>query len=339
MSNPFEENPFEDGNTRTHNRNGSSSGNPWGLGSGSSLSSVRKHNASTASSSALNSAPPRPTTPAGPAGAAGGNGGFKVASIGGGVGSGNGGGGYSQREADLEKREAELRNREARLNERENAMGDYKPPNWPPCRPIVYHDIENDIPDSGKWLVKRLYYAFFLSSAAYFMNFVAAFALLVVKAESAGGNFGLALVIFLVGTPVSFTFWCLLKDVNIAGVKHDRSIQFFLFFFNYGFHLAVSALLAVGIPGWGGAGVIYTLSEIGDQIGTGILCAIASGLLGFEVLYGLWQIKAVSSYFKSRGMTSDQAKQQAISGFANSGVGRDITAAAIKSSMAPDTRK
>jgi hypothetical protein len=47
------------------------------------------------------------------------------------------------------------------------------------------------------------------------------------------------------------------------------------------------------VPGWGGAGIIYTLSAIGDNIGIGILCAINSGFLIFECLYGLWQIKAV----------------------------------------------
>ncbi|KAJ3117300.1 Secretory carrier-associated membrane protein 5 [Phlyctochytrium bullatum] len=233
----------------------------------------------------------------------------------------------SAREAEIERREAELRHREARLAEKESNLSDYNPPNWPPCRPLVYHDIQNDIPEGGRWLVKRLYMGFYLSSVAYLMNFVAAFALLVVKAESAGGTFGLALVIFLVGIPVS------------SGVKHDRSISFFLFFFNYGFHLAVSALLSVGIPGWGGAGVIYTLAQIGSNPGAGILCAIASGLLIFEVVYGVWQMKAVSGYYRSKGLTAEQAKQQAISGVASSNIGREFAGAALRSQMAPDASR
>ncbi|KAJ3211415.1 Secretory carrier-associated membrane protein 5 [Dinochytrium kinnereticum] len=233
----------------------------------------------------------------------------------------------SSREAEIERREAELRHREAKLAEKESQLGDHHPPNWPPCKPMVYHDIQNDIPETGRWLVKRLYMAWYLSCAAYLANFAAAFALLVVKAENAGGTFGLALVIFLVGIPVS------------SGVKHDRSISFFLFFFNFGFHLAVSALLAVGIPGWGGAGIIYCLSQIGSNPGAGILCAIASSLLIFEVVYGVWQIKAVSAYYRSKGLTAEQAKQQAINGVASSGFGRELAGAAVRSSMAPDAAR
>jgi hypothetical protein len=66
----------------------------------------------------------------------------------------------ASREAEIERREAELRYRETKLQERESMLSDLKPPNWPPCRPLVYHDIQNDIPESGRWLVKRVYSAF-----------------------------------------------------------------------------------------------------------------------------------------------------------------------------------
>ncbi|KAI9355953.1 scamp family-domain-containing protein, partial [Zopfochytrium polystomum] len=234
------------------------------------------------------------------------------------------------REAELERREQELKAREARLKEREKEVGGYHPPNFPPFKPLVYHDIQNDIPEAGRWLVKRLFMAWWLSTATYVINFCAAFGLLIAKAESGGGTFGLALVIMLVGTPVSFVFW---YQPVYNGVKRDRSISFFLFFFNYGFHLAFSALLAIGIPGWGGAGVIYTLQQLGSNIGVGILCAIASTLLIFEVVYGLWQMKAVSGYYRSKGLTAQQAKEQAIQGVAASGIGRELAGAAIKTSF------
>jgi hypothetical protein len=69
------------------------------------------------------------------------------------------------------------------------------------------------------------------------------------------------------------------------------------------------------------------------------MCAISSALLIFEVVYGLWQIKAVSGYYRSKGMTAEQAKQQALQGVAQSGFGRELAGAALKSSMAPDMRK
>ncbi|KAJ3214441.1 Protein kinase alk2 [Dinochytrium kinnereticum] len=250
----------------------------------------------------------------------------------------------SSREAELERKEQELKAREAKLAEREKTVGTFKPPNFPPFRPLVYHDIQNDIPEQARWLVKRLFMAWWLSTATYVMNFAAAFALLIVKAESSGGTFGLALIIMLIGIPVSFVFWYQPLYFNFlttkpAGVKTDRSISFFLFFFNFSFHLAVSALLAVGIPGWGGAGVIYCLSQLGSQLAVGVLCAISSSLFIFEVVYGLWQIKAVQGYYRSKGLTMEQAKQQAIEGVASSSVGREVAGAAIRSAYAADTRK
>ncbi|KAJ3096852.1 Secretory carrier-associated membrane protein 5 [Phlyctochytrium planicorne] len=236
--------------------------------------------------------------------------------------------GASDRERDLERREREIKEREAKLTEREKTVGKLHPPNFPPFRPLVYHDIQNDIPQQGQWLVKRLFMAWWLSSVTYIVNFAACFALLIVKAESAGGTFGLALIIMLIGIPVSFVFW---YQPLYNGVKSDRSISFFLFFFNFSFHLAVSALLAVGIPGWGGAGVIYSLSQLGSNIAVGALCAVSSSLLIFEVVYGLWQIKAVQGYYRSKGLTMEQAKQQAIEGVASSSVGKEMAGAALKS--------
>lgn len=266
---------------------------------------------------------------------------------------GSGGSGKTAKEIELERREAALRAKEIevlkvpcsnntqaspyihahppfieKLADREKNAGSYKAPNFPKCRPVVYHDIEADIPEGGKWLVKRLYFCWWLAMTTYLVNLAACLALLIVKADSAGGNFGLSLVYFLVGTPVSWNFW---YQAIYNGVKHDRSVSFFLFFFNYGFHIAFSGLLAVGIPGWGGAGIIYTIATIGSDVGCGIVCGIASGLLCFEVVYGLWSVKNASVYYRSKGMSVDAAKREAAQGVASSGIGRELAAGAVKS--------
>ncbi|KAI9206298.1 scamp family-domain-containing protein [Polychytrium aggregatum] len=237
----------------------------------------------------------------------------------------------SQKEIELEQRELAIKYREDKLKEREEKMVDFHAPNWPPFRPIIYHDIEKDIPQRGKPLVKRLYAAWMIATATYLMNCIASFSILVTKGESGGGTFGLSLIILLVGTPVSFVFW---YRPLYTGVKADRSISFFLFFFNYSFHLAFAALLAVGIPGWGGAGVIYTLSQMGNNLPSGILCAISSAFLIGEVVYGLWQIKTVSAFYRSRGLTMEQAQREAVAGVASSQVGQEFAKQAVKGTLA-----
>ncbi|TPX67052.1 hypothetical protein SpCBS45565_g04006 [Spizellomyces sp. 'palustris'] len=239
--------------------------------------------------------------------------------------------GKSIRELDLEKREAEVRLKEAQIAEREKQLNAFQIPNWPKFRPMIYHDIEKDIPEGGRWLVKRVYWAWYLAVLVYFVNAIAAFSLLVTKGEAGGATFGLALIIFLIGTPVSFVFW---YRPLYNGVKQDSSISFFFFYFNYGFHLGVAALFAVGIPGWGGCGVILALSQLGKNVPSGVLCAISAGLFIFECVYGLWQIKNATVYFRSKGMSAQQARNQAVAGFAGSKVGKELAGQAVKTAVA-----
>ncbi|KAJ3176842.1 hypothetical protein HDU87_004773 [Geranomyces variabilis] len=244
----------------------------------------------------------------------------------------NSGGAPLSREMELQRREADVAQREARLKDRERAVGTHDVPNWPKFKPMIYHDIEKEIPLRGRWLVKRVYMAWILAVIVYLVNCIAAFSLLVTNASSGGVTFGISLLILLVGTPVSFVFW---YRPLYNGVKGDSSSSFFFFWFNYGAHLGVAALLAVGIPG----GVILTLAQFKNNLPSAIICMISSALLIFEVFYGSWQIKSASVYFRSRGMSAEQAKTEAVTGFASSKAGRDIAGAAVKSAVANEVRR
>ncbi|KAH6570131.1 hypothetical protein BASA50_004793 [Batrachochytrium salamandrivorans] len=236
----------------------------------------------------------------------------------------------SAREIELDARETELRLREAKVSMREKDAGDYHPPNWPPFRPMVYHDIEGDIPKNGQWLVKRLFSGWYLASLTFLLNLIAAFSLLVTKAESAGATFGIALLMTFLGIPMSFVFWY--RSLYL-GVKHDRSINFMFFFFNYSCHLAIMVIMCIGIPGWGGAGFIYMFSQFNTNLGSAILCIISSSFFIFQVLYGIWQIKAVHTYFRSKGLTTDQARNQAVQGVASSKIGQEVGRQAVKQAV------
>lgn len=58
------------------------------------------------------------------------------------------------REAELEKREQELRRKEAALAASGGAVDHRVVANFPPCLPIVHHDIINDIPDYNKAITR-----------------------------------------------------------------------------------------------------------------------------------------------------------------------------------------
>lgn len=60
----------------------------------------------------------------------------------------------SAREAELAKREQELRRKEAALATTGGTVDHRLVANFPPCLPMVHHDIINDIPDYNKGIMR-----------------------------------------------------------------------------------------------------------------------------------------------------------------------------------------
>lgn len=78
--------------------------------------------------------------------------------------------------SELDRREAELNRREQQLEYRERKVGEVqeklkdtldRSPNWPKCRPVLYHSIKDEIPEGGQRLVKRVYFAWYRMSACH----------------------------------------------------------------------------------------------------------------------------------------------------------------------------
>ena len=136
----------------------------------------------------------------------------------------------------LERQQAELEQREKRLAERERELRNshqglpreknFPPlPQWFPCRPCLYQDINVEIPGEFQIWVRYLYYLwlsktnplshlffhrFLIVSSAYVgtlaLNIVAALANLLV--DSSGiATFGLAIFYFILFTPASYLCW------------------------------------------------------------------------------------------------------------------------------------
>jgi hypothetical protein len=60
------------------------------------------------------------------------------------------------------------------------------------------------------------------------------------------------------------------------------------------------------------------------KLTAGILCAIATGLFVIQVLYGLWQIKSVSVYFRNNKFSFKDVKREVAVGLTTSDLGRTI---------------
>ena len=72
-----------------------------------------------------------------------------------------------QKELELERREQALEYRERKLEEVKEIYTKGKPPaNWPRFRPLIYHDIQADIPEVSRNICKRVYFSWIRTWAA-----------------------------------------------------------------------------------------------------------------------------------------------------------------------------
>ena len=108
----------------------------------------------------------------------------------------------ARREARLERAEASLAAREARQDHGQRA-----PKNWPPCYPVLRHDIEADYPPANRPTMRVAHAAWTLAAAGYLLNaVVVTFAFFGAVGASVGDWF-LAVAYALAGVPLSRWGW------------------------------------------------------------------------------------------------------------------------------------
>lgn len=126
-------------------------------------------------------------------------------------GSSRGGDETAARMEEIRRREMELEQRERNLGQREEHIRRHGHHNWPPkpfwpFAPLIFHDIEQEIPSDSRVIVLtlyRLWLAFVLTAV---LNLVACILLLVSGAEDGAKDMGGSIVdLFIV--PLAFLLW------------------------------------------------------------------------------------------------------------------------------------
>jgi len=166
-------------------------------------------------------------------------------------------------EASLSKKEQELKRREEALNRREQQIDQQEKtiqtskgtriPNWPRCRPFIYHNIVEDIPSpEGVALVTRAYGGWFALIGCLGVNLASLLASVIIRgAPIAIQSFFLSLAYALFCTPSSFLIYRLVYQ---AARKSKTSLYFLYFIFLWLEILVYIGVFVLGIDGWGGAG-------------------------------------------------------------------------------------
>lgn len=176
---------------------------------------------------------------------------------------------FQRRQEELERKAAELARREEELK---NSSYNARTNNWPPLpsflpfQPCFYQDINVDIPVEFQEMVKRLYYLWLFHALLMLYNLVAGTCLLFSGNDTTGSTFGLSLVYAIFFIPLSYLCWF---RPAYKAFRSDSSFNFMVFFFIFFCQFCFSLIMALGIKGSGGSGLITCIVTFQNKDATG----------------------------------------------------------------------
>ncbi|RKP27112.1 scamp family-domain-containing protein [Syncephalis pseudoplumigaleata] len=235
------------------------------------------------------------------------------------------------REAELQRREQELAEREQRLRDEaeaiRNAPGVLRAPNFPFFYPLFYLDINVEIPESERHIVRLLFRSWLATIGTLLWNAIACFLILVSHATgvtTGASDFGVALMYCFTITAASFFLWY--RPIYNAYMK-ERSMYYYFYFIFNGFHIGFQYYMTIGIPASGSAGIINSISMMSDgKVVAAIFGIIAAALWGLGGTFSLYLYRKVHYHYRVQGHTFAEAKGDALqtmaSGHFGSGYGR-----------------
>ncbi|KAE8259506.1 hypothetical protein A4X13_0g972 [Tilletia indica] len=208
---------------------------------------------------------------------------------------------------ELARRERELEQRERDLNARAAHIQRHGRNNFPPFYPMLYHDIDAEIPPDSRPLVATVFKLWLLLVLSLIVNLVATVFLLVQSAPDGGKDMISGIVYLPVITAASFMLWY--RPMYNAYMK-ESSVFYYMYFVG-GFHIAYSAYMVLGIPATGSAGLINTIQSFqGGRLIAAILGTIATVGFAVQGLGNLWFYRITWNHNHEQGHTFAQAKQE-----------------------------
>uniref|UniRef100_A0A3Q4HS88 Secretory carrier-associated membrane protein n=1 Tax=Neolamprologus brichardi TaxID=32507 RepID=A0A3Q4HS88_NEOBR len=213
-----------------------------------------------------------------------------------------------KQQEELERKAAELERKEQELENRRQAA---KENNWPPLprffpiKPCFYQNFEEEIPEDYRRMCKRMYYLW-MCIATLFLNVLACLACFTID-NNYGVDFGLAILWFILFTPVAFVCWY--RPVYKA-FRSDSSFSFFFFFFVFFFQVAVYIIQTVGIPHWGNSGWITSITIINTNLAVAVVMMVVAGFFTVNSVLAVILLKMVHSKYRNTGASFTKAQQE-----------------------------
>lgn len=218
-----------------------------------------------------------------------------------------------KKEKELQAKEAELRRREQEVKRREDALAGagivVEDRNWPPCLPIIHHDIANEIPIH----LQRMQYVAFttlLGLAGCVVWNIMATTCFWFKAGDVGAWF--FSIAYLLGVPAAYFVW---YRPLYRAMRTDSALNFGWFFLCYAVHIAFCVLAAIAPPfvfrQHSMTGFLNAINLVGWNSIIGILFFVGAGFFALESVISIWVIQQVFSYFRGSGKAAEMKKEAA----------------------------
>lgn len=128
--------------------------------------------------------------------------------------------------------------------------------------PIIYHDIDAEIPPDSREAMQHIYILWLVLVGTLIVNLVACVFLLIQGSSDGIKDMITGIVYLPVITALSFLLW---YRPIYNGFMKEHSLFYYVFFLFAGFHLAFSVYAFLGIPSTGSAGLLNTIQSFASH--------------------------------------------------------------------------
>mmetsp|Transcript_40057 Transcript_40057/g.55657 ORF Transcript_40057/g.55657 Transcript_40057/m.55657 type:complete len:318 (+) Transcript_40057:117-1070(+) len=216
-----------------------------------------------------------------------------------------------RKERELERKAESLRRREETL---QASGGELRVKNFPKFFPLVYHNIDADIPFEKQRVVRAAFYSYLGLVICLLWNWFAVTCNFFVEGgdeTSAWLYNGIYLVTGTIGS------WFLWYSRLYSACKGDRALTFFFFFITYSVHVAFCIWATIAPPGFLGedhafTGIFAMVDVFQDSGFVGFLFMIGMFLWGFETLLSFYVMRAAYKMFRGTGHNTTTVTQDAV---------------------------
>ncbi|TFK76382.1 scamp-domain-containing protein [Pluteus cervinus] len=206
-----------------------------------------------------------------------------------------------QREQDLERREQEL-------NAKADHIRKHGRNNWPFFFPLIFHSIQDEIPEASRPLITRLYQLWLVLFVTLIVNLVACILILLSGVEDGGRDLGASIGYIFTITATSFLLW---YRPIYNGYMKEQALYYYFFFFFCGFHLLFSIYMIIGVPSTGSAGLIRTIQMFsGHHWVAAVFCLIATIGWTLQGVGLAFYYRQIYSHHTAAGHTMEKAKSE-----------------------------